>query len=97
LGDDRLGPPAAFVARQAAPGVRAGLERGGEYACGDVHTNTVESVFSLLKRGITGILHAVSKKHLPRYVNEFDFRWNNRTMNDGQRTAKAIREATGKR
>jgi hypothetical protein len=67
-----------------------------EYVRGDVHTNTAESSFSPLKRGITGIFHAVSKKHLPRYVAEFDFRWNTRRLNDGQRTAKAIRCASGK-
>jgi transposase-like protein len=69
----------------------------GEYVRGDVHTNTVESSFAILKRGINGIFHAVSKKHLHRYVGEFDFRWNTRRMNDGQRTVAAIRSATGKR
>jgi len=68
-----------------------------EYARGDVHTNTAESSFSLLKRGLNGIYHAVSKEHLPRYVAEFDFRWNTRRLNDGQRTALAIRSARGKR
>lgn len=69
----------------------------GEYARGDVHTNTAESAFSLLKRGVTGIFHAVSKEHLHRYVGEFDFRWNTRKMNDGDRTVRAIRGAVGKR
>jgi transposase-like protein len=68
-----------------------------EYARGDVNTNTVESSFALLKRGITGIYHAVSKKHLHRYVGEFDFRWNARKLNDGDRTVRAIRGASGKR
>ncbi len=70
----------------------------GEYVRdGWIHTNTVESSFAILKRGITGIYHAVSKRHLHRYVGEFDFRWNTRRMNDGQRTVAAIRSATGKR
>jgi transposase-like protein len=70
----------------------------GEYVRdGQIHTNTAESSFAILKRGITGIFHAVSKKHLHRYIGEFDFRWNGRNMNDGDRTAAAISAATGKR
>jgi hypothetical protein len=49
-----------------------------QYVLGDASTNTAESSFALLKRGLTGIYHAVSKKHLHGYVNEFDFRWNTR-------------------
>src|SRR5260370_5569152 len=45
---------------------------------GDVHTNTVESAFSLLKRGIVGTWHKVSAKHLPAYLDEMCFRFNNR-------------------
>lgn len=44
----------------------------------DVHTNTVESAFSLLKRGIMGTWHRVSAKHLPAYLDEMCFRFNNR-------------------
>jgi len=68
-----------------------------EYVLGDASTNTAESSFAVLKRGIVGIYHAVSKKHLPRYVGEFDFRWNTRRMNDGDRTVAAIQGASGKR
>ncbi|MBV6505226.1 MAG: IS1595 family transposase ISNwi1 [Syntrophorhabdaceae bacterium] len=68
-----------------------------EYARGDVHTNTVESYFSLLKRGVMGAFHHISKYHLPRYCNEFSFRWNNRDVDDGQRTEVAIRGIKGKR
>ena len=68
-----------------------------EYARGDVTTNTVESFFSLLKRGVYGVFHNVSRKHLHRYVSEFEFRWNTRHLNDGARLAKAIRGADGKR
>lgn len=50
----------------------------GEYVKGDVHTNTVEGFFSLLKRGIIGIYHYVSEKHIDRYLNEFTFRYNTR-------------------
>ncbi len=65
--------------------------------CADVHSNTVEGVFSLLKRGVMGTFHSVSKKHLPNYLNEFEFRHNTRKMDDGQRIAKAIRAVDGKR
>jgi transposase-like protein len=49
-----------------------------EYVRGDVHTNTVEGVFSLFKRSIVGAYHQVSVKHLDRYLDEFEFRFNNR-------------------
>ena len=71
--------------------------RDKEWARGDVTTNTIEGVFSLLKRGIYGTFHSVSKKHLHRYLAEFDFRYNNRRIDDGARTALAIRQADGKR
>jgi len=51
-----------------------------EYARGDVTTNTVEGYFSILKRGLIGTYHHVSEHHLQRYVNEFDFRYNNRQV-----------------
>jgi transposase-like protein len=73
----------------------------GEYARkeGDftVHTNTVESSFSLLKRGIYGVFHNVSKHHLPLYLAEFDHRWNHRKDTDGERTVAALKKAEGKR
>jgi transposase-like protein len=68
-----------------------------QYVNGDACTNTAESSFAILKRGLTGIYHAVSKEHLHRYVNEFDFRWNTRKLNDGDRTVLAVRGAQGKR
>ncbi len=48
------------------------------YVDGDVHTNTVESAFSLLKRGIMGTWHKISAKHLEAYLDEMTFRFNNR-------------------
>ena len=63
----------------------------------DIHSNTIEGVFSLLKRGVMGTFHSVSRKHLPNYLNEFEFRWNTRKMNDGERVAKAIKQVDGKR
>lgn len=50
----------------------------GEYVRGDVHTNTVESVFGLFKRSVVGSFHQISEKHLDRYLDEFEFRFNNR-------------------
>ena len=51
-----------------------------EYVRGIVSTNFAESYFSLLKRGIFGAFHHVSKKHMQRYLDEFDFRWNRRKL-----------------
>lgn len=72
----------------------------GEYVRGDVHTNTIEGYFSIMKRGITGIYHHVSQQHLKRYLAEFDFRYNERMklgVSDTERTAKAIKGIVGKR
>jgi transposase-like protein len=69
----------------------------GEYVQGDVYTNTAESSFAIIKRGLMGVYHAVSKKHLPRYLAEFDFRWNTRRLNDGERITAAIKNSEGKR
>lgn len=48
------------------------------YAAGDVHTNTIEGFWPLLKRGIGGVYHSVSAKHLQRYLDEYAFRYNHR-------------------
>lgn len=54
------------------------IDHTRSYAIGDLHTNTVENAFSLLKRGIYGTYHKVSIKHLARYCNEFSYRFNRR-------------------
>ena len=69
----------------------------GEYARGDVNTNSAESFFALLKRGVHGTFHHISKTHLHRYCNEFSFRWDERKVTDGERTVEAIKGAEGKR
>ena len=71
----------------------------GEYARKgtDIHSNSIEGVFSLLKRGVYGTFHSVSKKHLPNYLNEFEFRFNTRKQDDGERVTAAIKAADGKR
>ena len=68
-----------------------------EYVRGEVHVNTAESFFALLKRGLHGIYHAVSKKHLHRYLAHAEFLYNNRELEDGDRVIAAIRAADGKR
>jgi transposase-like protein len=62
-----------------------------------MHTNFAESYHSLLKRGIIGAFHHISDKHLPRYLAEFDRRWNTRKERDGARTVDVIGTAIGKR
>jgi len=57
----------------------------GEYVNGRIHTNTIEGFWSLLKRGIFGIYHSTSKKHLQMYVDEFVFRYNTRDYESNQR------------
>lgn len=67
---------------------------------GFMHTNTIENYFSILKRGLNGTYHHVSRAHLKRYLAEFDFRFNEREglgVNDMQRTEKAVRGIVGKR
>jgi transposase-like protein len=68
-----------------------------EYARGEVSTNTVEGFFSILKRGLHGIYHSVSKEHLHRYLAEYEFRYNYRDLEDGARTTAAIKASQGKR
>jgi transposase-like protein len=71
-----------------------------EYARDDVHVNTAEGLFSVFKRGMTGIYQHCSEKHLHRYLAEFEFRFNHRVklgVGDIDRTLAAIRGAEGKR
>jgi len=68
-----------------------------EYEHDGVHVNTCEGFFSLLKRSLHGIHHAVSRRHLHRYVAHMEFLYNGRDLEDGERTVKAIRGAVGKR
>jgi len=71
-----------------------------EWARGDVHTNTLGNCFSIFKRGLVGVYQHMDKKHLDRYLAEFDFRRNTRAklgINDVARTQLAVRGAKGKR
>lgn len=72
----------------------------GEYARGDVTTNTVESFFALFKRGMKGTYQHCGEQHLQRYLEEFDFRYSNRValgVDDTERATRAIKGAEGKR
>jgi len=71
-----------------------------EFVRDDVHTNTLEGFFSVLKRGLVGVYQHVDAKHLDRYLSEFDFRQNTRAKlgyDDEQRADKALRGFIGKR
>jgi transposase-like protein len=63
------------------------------YVCGDVHTNTIESAFSLFKRGVIGSFHQISIKHLQRYLNEFSYRFNRRE--DDEAFMETVRRLAG--
>src|ERR1700692_1538517 len=69
-------------------------------ARGDVHTNTLEGFFSIFKRGLVGTYQHMDKKHLDRYLAEFDFRMNTRSalgFSDTQRAEIALKGIEGKR
>lgn len=61
------------------------------------HVNSAESFNALLKRGHYGTFHQMSKRHLHRYCDEFEFRWNHRKVSDGERMVAAVLGAEGKR
>jgi len=64
---------------------------------GFVHVNTAECRFSLMKRAVYGTHHSISEAHLPRYLSEWDYKWNTREMTDSERAACAPKGAEGKR
>jgi transposase-like protein len=88
---------------RAYPAIGARFARGhktvkhsaGEYARGEAHVNTAESFFALFKRGVHGAFHHISKKHLHRYCEEFEFRWDHRKTTDARRTVRALRQSEG--
>lgn len=67
-----------------------------EYVNGIYHTNTVEGFFSMLKRGIYGIYHHVSPKHLHRYCEEFSYRYNSRKIKDNSRFVLTLQQSKGR-
>jgi len=78
----------SLVMTDEHPGYRFAFDRhikhatvkhsANEYVRGEIHTNSIESFWALLKRGVVGTYHNVRKKYLPFYLNEFSFRHNNR-------------------
>ncbi len=65
----------------------------GEYVTGNFHTNTIEGFWSLLKRGIVGIYHQVSPKHIDRYITEFAYRYNTKEFNERGRFDHSMAQA----
>jgi transposase-like protein len=101
---------ARLVTDEASHYIRAGRtfegghewvrHRAEEYVRGDVYTNTIEGYFSIFKRGMKGVYQHCSKKHLHRYMAEFDFRYSNRAAlgcEDQERTTRAVLGIVGKR
>jgi transposase-like protein len=89
--------PSYFGVNQHFAEHNAVNHKKGEYVRGKAHVNTCESIHALLKRGIIGTFHHVSKQHLHRYLAEFDFRFNQRKVSDGERTIEALKGFEGKR
>lgn len=85
------------IGKEYAGGHHTVCHSAKEYVRGDIHSNTVEGFFAVVKRGLNGIYHSVSKEHLHRYMSEFEFRYNNRNLEDGERTMLAIKASQGKR
>ena len=70
------------------------------YARGNVHTNTIEGYFSIFKRGMKGVYQHCSKRHLHRYLAEFDFRYSARValgFDDAERAERALSGIVGQR
>ncbi|QYJ67677.1 IS1595 family transposase [Flavobacterium litorale] len=68
----------------------------GIYVEDGYHTNSIEGFWSHLKRGIIGVYHLVSRKHLHKYCEEFTYRYNTREMSDGERFTKFVSESNNK-
>ena len=67
---------------------------------GETHIQSAEAFFAILKRGVMGSFHSVSEQHLQRYVDEFAFRWNNRSalgVEDAERANRIVKNAVGRR
>ncbi len=62
----------------------------GQFVSNGFHTNSVEGFWSLLKRGVYGIYHSTSVKHLSKYCDEFSYRYNTRGITDGDRFSMSL-------
>ena len=99
---DRIEPDAMVytddhAAYRDLPNHEAVRHSDGEYVRGDAHTNTMESHWSNLKRGIVGVYHHMSDKHLHRYTAEFDGRHNSRQSDTVDQVRQVMQGMTGKR
>lgn len=78
--------------------VRQAVSHGrGEYVRGTAHTNTIEGFWSIFNRGVMGIYHHVSDKHLQRYLDEFAARYNTRDQREGDRFDGFLAASIGRR
>ncbi|MCC6236835.1 MAG: IS1595 family transposase [Dehalococcoidia bacterium] len=86
---------------RAYNGIEKSLPHGvirhkSEYARGDIHTNTIESYWAILKRGLIGVYHNVDAGYLPMYASEFEFRYNRRKVKDAERFASLLGQVEGR-
>lgn len=77
-------------------GHEAVVHEKDEFVRGIYHTNSIDGVFSLLKRGIIGIYHQVGPKHLDRYCHEFAYRYNSRDIKDKDRFVLSVQRVEGR-
>lgn len=73
------------------------LHAGRTYAKGDIHSNSAENFFSILKRGVIGTYHHWSEAHMHRYLAEFDFCYSTKDVSDKERSDAMLRGIVGKR
>lgn len=70
--------------------------KAGEYVRNAIHTNTLEGFWSLFKRGLNGIYHQISNKHMDKYLSEFSLRYNTRNLDDDERFSFFLHKIDGK-
>ena len=68
----------------------------GQYVNGEIHTNTIEGFWSIFKRGLVGIYHFISKKHIDKYLSEFTYRYNTRNMESVDKFKILIENSIGR-
>lgn len=72
------------------------IRHSSEYVRGEIHTNTIESYWAILKRGLIGTFHNVDAGYLPMYCHEFEFRYNRRKVTDRERFASLLGQVSGR-